>query len=649
MCGIAGIFRLTGSVNAEDIGAVLRMLDAQVHRGPDDWGLLVPDTALANADVRLLLERLDPDRVRAYAAVAGAPAIVLGSRRLSIIDRSSRGRMPMGGDDGRRWVVHNGEIYNYRELRDLLGGAASFRSGTDTEVLLRGWCAWGDGVAERLRGMFAFALFEASPRPRLLLGRDRFGIKPMYAYEDRTRVVFASEVRAVVTSGLVPDEASPEALARFLELGSVPAPLTMVKDVRALPAGHVVQVDAGGLRLTRYWSLDAAVEAARPPSRAEAVVSTRALLDEAVGLHLVSDAPLGVFLSGGIDSAGLVALSAAGRERPLTTLTVAFDESELSEARYARLVAERYGTDHREVVVRSGSVFDELPRFFAAMDQPTVDGLNTWCVSRAAREAGLSVVLSGLGSDEVFWGYRHLRSVAALEGARRVMAAMPRPARRGLARLAAASAKLGRPGLDRLAYLETPSAAGVYLLVRGLFSSAQARGLLGEEAGAHGDARDTLPPEAGRGLREALTRFDISHYLGNQLLRDTDVMSMAHSVEARVPYLDHRLVEHVLALPASMKLDGARPKPLLLDALGDRLPRAVWDRPKMGFTFPMDRWMRAREGELRALCIESKRLERASVDEVWDAFGRRRAHWSRPWALVTLARFEAERRGRVAA
>src|ERR1700687_22265 len=257
MCGIAGIFRLTGSVNAEDVGAVLRMLDAQVHRGPDDWGLLVPDTALANAEVRPLLERLDPDRVRAYAALAGAPAVVLGSRRLSIIDRSSRGRMPMGGDDGRRWVAHNGEIYNYRELRAELGGAATFRSGTDTEVLLRGWDAWGDGVAERLRGMSAFALFEASPRPRLLLGRDRFGIKPMYAYEDRTRVVFASEVRAVVTSGLVPDEASPEALARFLELGSVPAPLTTVKDVRALPAGHVVHVDAGGRGGTRYWGLRA--------------------------------------------------------------------------------------------------------------------------------------------------------------------------------------------------------------------------------------------------------------------------------------------------------------------------------------------------------------------------------------------------------
>jgi asparagine synthase (glutamine-hydrolysing) len=644
MCGIAGIFRLTGSITAEDVCAVLQMMDAQVHRGPDDWGLLVPDAAIADTEVRRLLEGFDPAHVRAYPSVPGAPAVVLGSRRLSIIDRSPRGRMPMGGDGGRRWVVHNGEIYNYRELRAELGGADSFHSATDTEVLLRGWDAWGDGVTERLRGMFAFALFEAAPRPRLLLGRDRFGVKPLYCHEDRARVVFASEVRAVVMSGLVPDETSPEALGRFLELGSVPAPLTTVKDVRALPAGHVAHVDAGGLRLTRYWSLDSAVEAARsasPPSRAEAVASTRALLEEAVKLHLVGDAPLGVFLSGGIDSAGLVALAAAGRERPLTTLTVAFDDPLLSEARYARLVAERYGTDHHEVVVRSTTVFDELPRLFAAMDQPTVDGLNTWCVSRAAREAGLTVVLSGLGGDEVFWGYRHLRSVGPLDGARRLMSALPHPARRAVARLAGACAGLGRPGLDRAAYLEAPSVAGVYLLVRGLFTSAQARGLLGLEAADLGDARTALPLQSGRGLREALTRFEIAHYLGNQLLRDTDVMSMAHSVEARVPYLDHRLVEHVLALPASMKLDRARPKPLLLDVLGPGLPRAVWDRPKMGFTFPMDRWIRARARELRALCLESKRLERSAVEGVWDAFGRGRAHWSRPWALYVLSQLES--------
>jgi asparagine synthase (glutamine-hydrolysing) len=366
------------------------------------------------------------------------------------------------------------------------------------------------------------------------------------------------------------------------------------------------------------------------------VERTRALLGDAVRHHLVADAPLGVFLSGGIDSAALVALAAPARERPLTTLTVAFDDARLSEARYARLVAERYATDHHEILVRSSAVFDELPRFFAAMDQPTVDGLNTWCVARAAHGAGLRVVLSGLGGDEVFWGYRHLRSVRALEGARRLMRALPRPARRGLARLAA-GVGLGRPGLDRAAALETPSAEAVYLLVRGLFTGAQARALLHDEAGLPGDPRALLPAARGRDLREALTRLEFDHYLANQLLRDADVMSMAHSVEARVPYLDDRLVAHVLALPPAIRLDRARPKPLLLDALNGALPRAVWDRPKMGFTFPMDRWMRARAGELGALCLESKRLERGAVEEVWRAFAAGRAHWSRPWALVTLS------------
>ena len=649
MCGIAGTFRLTGSVTAEDVCAVLRMLDAQVHRGPDDWGLLVPDTVFSDTETRRLLDRFDPAHVSAYAAVPGAPAVVLGSRRLSIIDRSRLGRMPMGGSDGRRWVVQNGEIYNYRELRALLGGTDTFRSGADTEVLLRGWDAWGDGVTERLRGMFAFALFEAAPRPRLLLGRDRFGIKPLYGYEDRTRVVFASEVRAVVTSGLVPDETSPEALGGFLALGSVPAPLTTVKDVRALPAGHVAHVDAGGLRLARYWSLDAAIEAARQPSplsRAEAVASTRALLEDAVNVHLVGDAPLGVFLSGGIDSAGLAALAAASRPGPLTTLSVGFEEAALSEVRYARLMAERIGAGHHEVRLRPAEVFAELPRFFAAMDQPTVDGLNTWCIARAAREAGLTVVLSGLGGDEVFWGYRHLRHTAGLETARLAMAALPPAARRAAARLAALlGAASGRPGLDRWGALETPTAQGVYHLVRGLYPLEAARALLGVPAPDAGGA-PALAAEERAGacdLREALTRLEFSHYLGDQLLRDADVMSMAHSIEARVPYLDHRLVEHVLALPAALKLDRARPKPLLLDALGDRLPREVWDRPKMGFTLPMASWMRGRAGELERLCLEDKRLQRPAVEAVWRAFAANRCHWSRPWALVVASQQESHR------
>jgi asparagine synthase (glutamine-hydrolysing) len=646
MCGIAGVFKVAGSVTAEDVSAVLRMLDAQVHRGPDDWGVLVPSVAATEPEIRALLSRFESTHVRTYPATASGPGVVLGSRRLSIIDRTSNGRMPMGTEDAARWIAFNGEIYNYRELRAELAGSAGFRSGSDTEVLLHGWSAWGAGLPERLRGMFAFALFEAAPRPRLLLGRDRLGIKPLYTWEDRSRVVFASEVGAVVGSGLVPDEASPEAFARFLELGSVPAPLTTVKDVRLLPAGHVAHAGASGLRLERFWSLGDALNArgAAPPlSRAAAESSTRSLLEESVRLHLMSDAPLGVFLSGGTDSAGIVALAAPAVDRRLMTLTVVFDDADLSEAHHARLVAERYGSDHREVHLDAGDVFDEMPNVFGAMDQPTVDGLNTWIVSRAARAAGLTVVLSGLGADEIFWGYPHLRRTAALDGACRIMAVLPGAARGGLASLAAAAARLGRPGLDRATYLEAPSAASAYLLVRGLFTPAQTAALLDLAPGELGDVRSALPAAAGRGLREALTAFDIVHYLGDQLLRDGDVMSMAHSVEMRVPYLDHRLVEHVLALPASVKLDHARTKPLLLGALGDRLPRAIWDRPKMGFTFPMDRWMRARAPELQAICLESKRLDRRAVGRVWDRFDGGRDHWSRPWALYVLSQFESGR------
>jgi asparagine synthase (glutamine-hydrolysing) len=336
---------------------------------------------------------------------------------------------------------------------------------------------------------------------------------------------------------------------------------------------------------------------------------------------------------------------------------VGFEEEALSETRYARLMADRISAEHHEVLLRPAEVFGEMPRFFGDMDQPTVDGLNTWCIARAARNAGLTVVLSGLGGDEVFWGYRHLRHTAGLEAARLAMAALPPVARRAAARLAERlGAASGRPGLDRWSALETPTAQGVYRLVRGLYPPDAARELLGLSAGDIATASE--PPAedlagadlaGARDLREALTRLEFSHYLGDQLLRDADVMSMAHSIEVRVPYLDHRLVEHVLALPAAVKLDRTRPKPLLLNALGDRLPREIWDRPKMGFTFPMGRWMLERAADLERVCLEDKRLQRPAVEAVWRAFAAGRCHWSRPWALVVLARFGRHRPERLAA
>ncbi len=653
MCGIAGIFRLTGRPTVEDAAAVLRMMDAQLHRGPDDWGMLVPTSLATNVGLPSVLQAGVQEHLRTYPDLSSGPGAILGARRLSILDLSAQGRMPMGSADGRFWITHNGEIYNYRELRtELEGQGKPFHSTTDTEAILRGYAVWDDAVVARLRGMFAFGVFEAAPRPRLLLARDHFGIKPLYYHQDQERLVFASEVRALIRSGMVPDEAEPTALIRFLQLGSVPVPRTTVRGVAALPAAHYLTIDGQGAALRRYWDLSAYSWCRSDPAAAvspdEAAATTRALLEESTRLHLVSDVPLGVFLSGGIDSSGLVALASQFGGTPLSTLSIAFEEAAYSEAPYARVVAERYGTAHREVVLHANDLFEGMPRIFAAMDQPTVDGVNTYFVSEAAKRAGLSVVLSGTGGDELFFGYSHFRWSAALDRLRRLLGAVPVQARRGLiTAVLRGGAALGRPGLNRLQYLEQPSLDNVYLLVRGVFSPKQIQDLLGigqAEFEAWGPA---LPPvDDGRigGTLGAFERLEFTHYLQSQLLKDADVMSMAHSIETRVPYLDHRLVEYVMGLPPALKLDGDRPKPLLLAALGDSLPQEVWDRPKMGFTFPFDLWMRQRAEDLESASTSTKWLQRSAVEAIWREYKAGRVHWSRPWTLVVLAAFDACRK-----
>jgi len=655
MCGIAGIFRLTGRPVAADVAAVFRMMDAQRHRGPDDWGILVPASLAADPDVRSLIEARGPDHLRCYPHTGSGPGAILGTRRLSVLDLSPRGRMPMGGSDGRLWVSHNGEIYNHREIRAELGvRGAPFQSAADSEAIVRGYGAWGEAVVTRLRGMFAFALFEATPRPRLLLARDRLGVKPLYYHQDRERFVFASEVRALLRSGVVPDEANAEALARFLQLGSVPAPQTTIRDVVTLPAAHCLVVDAHGPVLTPYWQLSAhswrGPDTATSESPGEAAARTRTLLDESIRLHLVSDVPLGVFLSGGIDSSGLVALASRLGGAPVSTLSIVFEEPAYSEASYARLVAGRYGTAHREVVLRAHDLFDGMSRIFAAMDEPTVDGVNTYFVSEAARRAGLRVVLSGTGGDELFFGYGHFRRARALDRIARFLGAVPVRVRRGLIQVGRAAVDDSR--LDRLEYLEQPSLDNLYLLVRGLFRPGQVQDLLGIDPAQFEAWGPALPPLADPGSAGMLGAFglrEFTHYLENQLLRDTDVMSMAHSVETRVPYLDHPLVEYVAGLPPALKLARDRPKPLLLAALGDALPREVWRRPKMGFTVPFEPWMRRRARDLEAASASSTWLQRRAVEGIWEAYRAGRLHWSRPWALVVLAAFEACRKTGAAA
>ena len=640
MCGIAGLLTLDRPVDAELVRAILRMLDAQRHRGPNDWGIVVPSAALDDPEIRSILAADGHGRVRTYPGAVRAPAVILGARRLSILDLSTTASIPMGSRDGRVWITYNGEIYNFEELRaELRGLGHEFRTAGDTEVVLRGYEEWGANVVGRLRGMFAFTVLDARSggRPRLFLARDRFGIKPLYWARHRSAFVFASEVRALMAGGLVPNDPEPRGFHGFLVYGAVPTPWTTVRGVLSLPAGHELHVDEARYshpRPRRYWSLPSAGSLSVP--RTEAVAEIRRRLDEAVRLHLASDVPLGVFLSGGMDSSAIVALASRHVRHALTTLSVTFDESEFSEADHAADVARRYGTKHIEVRLEARQFLDELPAIFAAMDQPSTDGINTYFVARAAREAGLTVVLSGVGGDEVFWGYPAFRwaprlaRLAKIPGAARVATSFARIARR-----------LGRPRLEKLEFLSDRQATlGSYLTARGLFPPASAARLLGSGrlplAGLE-TPLDTLTPAL-------YGRLEVANYLQNQLLRDTDVFGMGHSIEVRVPFLDHRLAEFVFALPPEHFVDGRSNKSLLLDAMGTDYPPGIGARPKMGFTFPFEYWMHEALPDVGGRIRQTKALDVPAAEVVLEHFSKGKVHWSRFWALAVLATMANEGR-----
>jgi asparagine synthase (glutamine-hydrolysing) len=582
------------------------MTAAEIHRGPDDSGLF--------QDAR----------------------VVLGHRRLTIIDLSPTGHQPMSNEDGAVWITYNGEIYNYTELAAELTGHR-FVSRCDTEVLLHGYEEWGiDGLLRRLRGMFAFAIYDnRGAQPVCLLARDRLGIKPLYYVARPDSIAFASEVKALVASGLVPNRRNATAMAGLLLLGSVPAPATGIQGIDCLLPGYYLLTDGAKVTTRRYWD----------PENAESRASAGGLRDalsDSVNRHLVSDVPLGVFLSGGVDSAALVAL--ASRAKPaLTTLTVVFDEREFSEAAEARNIAEQFVTDHREVRVTSHDFMRELPNVLRVMDQPTNDGVNTYFVSRAARQAGLTVVLSGLGGDEIFGGYKHYHWLARHGRSIRRFSALPRFLRQTVLSTAVGYGRVrGRENWMRLASLEGGvSDAGLYLALRGFFAPQQVRALLDVDSSevrhAAGEYLDALRPTNGHGIAtgSAFRKLEMRRYLHDQLLRDTDVFSMAHSIEVRVPYLDHVLV----AQASAAGLNPARVsgnKPLLTEAAGEPAVYEAARRSKRGFSFPFGKWMRQHSGELREMALAGGCLNRAAIGKLWNDFDHGRLHWSRAWMLAVI-------------
>jgi len=617
--------------------SVLRMLDAEVHRGPNDWGILYPNTIACDPQLERELDSRGRGHDFQYDGAGGLDAI-LGARRLSILDLSEKARMPMGSADGRTWITYNGEIYNFRELRsELIQRGYSFRSDSDTEVLLHGYEEWGEGLLPRLRGMFACALLRTGSEPSVLIAKDRFGIKPLYYFADDERLIFASEVRSLMACGLVPHEADIDAMVRFLQLGSVPLPLTTVRGVQALPAAHALECQRSKVTVRKYWELNRCFGSDRTASNGEQDILS--LLTDSVRAHSVSDVPLGIFLSGGIDSSALVALASLAGQNPIKTVSVTFDEPDYDESAYARLVAQQYGTQHGEVRLTRRDFFQALPKIFDAMDQPTVDGVNTYFVSRAAKASGLTVVFSGTGADEIFLGYQHLQRAALLGRASQMMARIPKAVRTPIVRTAY-STGLPYGRREKLPYLNNPSRQNIYLLFRGLFGPQQIQQFLGiterevRDIGVRIFGSDSDTPQD---FEDALVSLEFQHYLQNQLLKDTDFMSMSHSIEVRVPYLDNGVVDYVLGIPAAQRQHGKKPKPLLVNALGDRLPRAVWNRPKKGFSFPFGEWLREDPGLLEADVQMRRIFEATSVQKLWSQFRSGGVHWSRPWALSVLA------------
>lgn len=555
MCGIAGI--LNASALPGGSGAALpQMLAALRHRGPDDQGM--------------------------FQSSGGHAALV--HARLSILDLSPAGHQPMSTPDGRFTVVFNGELYNFKELRQpLLERGVTFRSNSDTEVLLRAYEAYGPACVEQLRGMFAFALWDEREKS-CLLARDPFGIKPLYFHETDGRLVFASEVRALLASGLVGRALDAQGVHGYFRTGSVPEPHTLLRDVRCLEAGHLAVWRAGRLEPRRYWSLRFGTE---PVPEAEAVQSVRRALLDSVAHHFISDVPVGVFLSGGIDSTALVAVARTVGRKELHTYSICFPGLPGDEGGLARRTAEHFGTRHEEWPMAATTGRDLFGQFLESMDQPSIDGLNTFTVSKFARDRGMKVVLSGLGGDELFGGYPSFRKVPRLAQLNRRLR-WTGPVRAGVQ---AVLRHTSRPPLRRLGeMLGQPARLDTaYAALRGTFTNAEAtvltRHYTGEEVAVDltgAELPDDPTPE------DAVSRLELTRYMRNQLLRDSDVMSMAHGLELRVPFLDLPLLDAVARVPAALRLRAG--KRFLLQAVPE-VPEWIANQPKRGFLFPFDQWL----------------------------------------------------------
>lgn len=616
MCGINGVYNLKDLSNPKEI--IAKMNESTSHRGPDSTDSYT-----------------DND-------------IVLGHNRLSIIDLTDGANQPLFSNDGNLVLIFNGEIYNYLKLKETLKDDYEFKTSSDTEVLLAAYQKWGKKCLHKLDGMFAFALWDRVTKT-LFIARDRLGIKPIYYFDNNKHLAFSSELRGLMNLPFVGNKINQEGLIDYLRYGTVHAPATIIEGVKMLLPGHYICVSPDEYQLEEYWNLGSFINRkAENQSYEEVTKEVRERLSKAVKDRMQADVPYGAFLSGGIDSSAIVGLMSEASAQPVKTFSISFNEKDYSEAKYARIIAEKFKTDHTEINLTPADFLKELPDAMNAMDHPSTDGLNSYMVAKVTKESGVTMALSGLGGDELFAGYDIFhRAVNLLD--KKWLFSFPMFMRKAIA----GGLRLVKPSIasDKISetitqkYLELPYYYPInrQILTDDIVKKITNKIVLPENAVFKIGLENLDVEKEGFNapFLSKVSYLEMNTYMQNVLLRDVDQMSMASALEVRVPFLDHHLVEYVHGVPDEYKFPYS-PKKLLVDSMGDLLPPEIVNREKMGFVFPWQVWMKE---DLNAFCVENLNwlktqpyFNAAAIDEIWNLFlaDNHKITWSRIWHLVVL-------------
>jgi asparagine synthase (glutamine-hydrolysing) len=626
MCGINGILFKSAQPNTQK-EIIESMNQALAHRGPDNDGVWHDDYCF------------------------------FGHRRLSIIDLSKASDQPMQSFDGRFVIVYNGELYNYRELKLELQRVSLqqdqkdiatyfFQTNSDTEVILAAYMRWGVECLKHFNGMYAFAIYDRDKK-QLFIARDRMGVKPLYYNLSSDHIAFSSEIRSLLASNLIPRKLNLEALNDYIRYQTVFAPDTMIENIQMLMPGYYAMIEFGEnttVAMNQYWNLSKHNPIINKKTSYEQIKKhVLSLTERAVERRLVSDVPFGAFLSGGVDSSAVVALMSKTLNAPVNTYAITFKENTFSEAPYSRMIAEKYKTNHHEIELSVNDFLHDLPNALSAIDHPSADGPNTYAVSKAVKQSGIKMALSGLGGDELFAGYQTFQNYFKIKNSTTLKVFPSGMKSFGASVMHAASKSAKTEKLKEISKISIYNLQTIYPNIRKVYSEEGIQKLMAVNyyrASKIGESLKEITERNNFEIR-AVSEAEIKTYMQNILLRDADQMSMAHALEVRLPFMDYALVEYILALPDEYKFLSS-PKRLLIESMGDLLPEAIWKRKKMGFVLPYEKWMKQ---ELKSFCDEKIQslasrsfMNGENLIANWQEFlkGSKRINWSRIWQFVVL-------------